>query len=527
MLLLWPTAGAAVGSAAESPASLSADEMCALVRSATPSQITEAIAAGAQVKNAGVNQRTPLMEAVMWGVKAEVIATLLPASDVNAVGWNGRTALMWTGWSAACQPQVVVLLAAAGANKTAVNNQGETAVVSVIFDADRPDIVTALITAGVSLQTQDNEGWTALDRAREHRRPGIIEVLLENKAPASDTPMAILKTGTPARIRALVSAKQVSLNAGDHDSRIPFVECVTTIADPAVITTLVDLGADIHVTDIWGYTPLLRAAMCNPNGAVIAELIRLGADVNEHKNDSGETPLMQAVVYNEGREAVVAELLKAHADITAKDAKGRTVLDFTAENISGQGMAAIRQWLQKAGATSGSSFWQIVERGTLSEVEAAIAKGADVNARDENTWTVLMWAVMHHREPDVITVLLKAGSRVNDTERWGSTAIMFNDSQEELIPLLLTAGAQINARDSNGRTALFRACYNPNPAVIAALLKAGADPTLQDQQGKNAAEVSEEMGHTGIAALLGLPATGVAPSGGKSDVEKSVPTSNF
>ena len=100
MLLLWPTAGAAVGSAAESRAGLSADEMCALVRSATPTQITEAIAAGAQVKNAGVNQRTPLMEAVMWGVNAEVIATLLPASDVNAVGWNGRTALMWTGWSA-------------------------------------------------------------------------------------------------------------------------------------------------------------------------------------------------------------------------------------------------------------------------------------------------------------------------------------------------------------------------------------------------------------------------------------------
>ena len=526
LLLWWPRVDTAHGLAAvETPHGLSADEMCALVRRATPTQITEAIAAGAQLKNVGANQRTPLMEAVMWGVDPEVIAALLPGSDINAVGWVGRTPLMWTGWSAGCQPKVVGLLVAAGAHVAALSDQGETAVMSAIFDGDRPDIVTALVTAGVSLQTRDREGWTALDRARERRRQGIVAVLEADHAPASDTPMAILMTGSPARIRAFMANKPLSLNAPYHDSRIPFVESVAIIADPAVITTLVELGADVHVTDLWGYTPLLRAAGGNPSGAVIAELIRLGADVNEHKKDSGETPLMQAVVYNEGRESVVAALLKAHADVTAKDAKGRTVLDFTAENPSGTGIATIRQWLQQAGAESGSSFWQVVERGTPAEVAAAIAKGADVNARDENTWTVLMWAVMHHREPDVIAALLKAGARVNDTERWGSTALMFNDSQEELVPLLMTAGAQINARDSNGRTALFRACYNPKPAVIAALLKAGADPTLQDQQGKNAAEVAEEMGRTGIAELLGLPATGVAP--GKLDVEKSAPTSNF
>ena len=45
-----------------------------------------------------------------------------------------------------------------------------------------------------------------------------------------------------------------------------------------------------------------------------------------------------------------------------------------------------------------------------------------------------------------------------------------------VLTFLLEAGAHINARDREGRTALtFVALYNQNPAILTALLAAGAE----------------------------------------------------
>jgi ankyrin repeat protein len=51
-----------------------------------------------------------------------------------------------------------------------------------------------------------------------------------------------------------------------------------------------------------------------------------------------------------------------------------------------------------------------------------------------------------------------------------------SNQDERVISLLVAAGAKINARGPNGWTALMMVAYNnPNPAIIVALLKAGAD----------------------------------------------------
>jgi ankyrin repeat protein len=59
------------------------------------------------------------------------------------------------------------------------------------------------------------------------------------------------------------------------------------------------------------------------------------------------------------------------------------------------------------------SFFDLVETGTPQEVSAAIAAGADVNARDESGATVLMRAVANNPSPDTIRVLIEAGADVN------------------------------------------------------------------------------------------------------------------
>ena len=63
----------------------------------------------------------------------------------------------------------------------------------------------------------------------------------------------------------------------------------------------------------------------------------------------------------------------------------------------------------------------------------------------------------------------------------------------EVITILLKAGAKADNRDKNGVTALMTAAKNnQNPEIIKVLLKAGANPKLKSIAGKTAFDYAEE-----------------------------------
>ena len=86
------------------------------------------------------------------------------------------------------------------------------------------------------------------------------------------------------------------------------------------LATLISEGANIHATDVEGYTPLHYAAKAGSLDAV-ALLIRYRADVNA-LTSQGYTPLMLAAADN--FHEVVKLLLSNKADATIRSAKGYT-----------------------------------------------------------------------------------------------------------------------------------------------------------------------------------------------------------
>jgi len=70
------------------------------------------------------------------------------------------------------------------------------------------------------------------------------------------------------------------------------------------------------------------------------------------------------------------------------------------------------------------------------------------------------------------------------------------------IRLLLARGAAIDAANHTGFTPLHHAAENGSKAAAAALLEAGADPTVPNGQGKLPAEVAREQAHFEIALEL-------------------------
>jgi len=189
-----------------------------------------------------------------------------------------------------------------------------------------------------------------------------------------------------------------------------------------------------------------------------------------------------------------------------------------------------------------ANFSWICKSGSPQAVQAAVDKGADVNApQPDNGMTPLIAAARYNTNILVTAILVKAGAEVDARDRqYGATALMWaananptvvrtllkagadisardlkNDAtplmwaasdsgSAYIIPTLINAGADINAVDKNGRTALHcTASIGVDPAgMIVALLKAGADAKIKDRFGKTALDYAQERWELKDSAAL-------------------------
>jgi hypothetical protein len=108
--------------------------------------------------------------------------------------------------------------------------------------------------------------------------------------------------------------------------------------------------------------------------------------------------------------------------------------------------------------------------GQLPKVNQLLAKGASVDAQDQNGYTALHWAA-------------QAG--------WPLTS-----------RALLSKGAKVDARDYKGRTPLLLATVRKQVEVARTLLAAGADPNLIDQEGNSALAYARRKQMTQMVGLF-------------------------
>lgn len=143
--------------------------------------------------------------------------------------------------------------------------------------------------------------------------------------------------------------------------------------------------------------------------------------------------------------------------------------------------------------------------------EILIKHGADVNDQPfSNSKTILMDAAARGRN-DVVELLLKKGAVATTVVcdrtalQWAVAGCCVRRKQDnKLIHSLKDQGLNIDLKDSSGRTQLYRACEPDilDKNKIKLLLKHGANPDIQANDGKTAAQIYTEKTEKDINHLI-------------------------
>ena len=109
-----------------------------------------------------------------------------------------------------------------------------------------------------------------------------------------------------------------------------------------------------------------------------------------------------------------------------------------------------------------------------------VERGAPLNAHSEKGLTML-WCATAEGNDELLDFLLRKGADPNVQCRSGVTPLMAAQSVGALNALL-KAGANPNVQDNEGETVLMK--VRRNQEFIEPLFKAGADPTIKDNEGQ-------------------------------------------
>jgi len=118
---------------------------------------------------------------------------------------------------------------------------------------------------------------------------------------------------------------------------------------------------------------------------------------------------------------------------------------------------------------------------------------------DKDESPLMLAAIKGH--VDLVNQLIAKDADVNKTG-WTPLHYAASGGQAQIISILLEHSAYIDAESPNGSTPLMMAAMYGNAECVKTLLEAGADPTLKNQQGLNAADFARRVSRADSLALI-------------------------
>jgi len=156
------------------------------------------------------------------------------------------------------------------------------------------------------------------------------------------------------------------------------------------------------------------------------------------------------------------------------------------------------------GPAEEEAFRQAAHDGGLEQVKSLLKQGVACDAVDPNGATALMFAAFNGHS-EIVIYLLDAGAEINLRDYLDRTALLYSSSGPfpETVKILLDRGADPNIVDSDEHfSPLMHAAAEGSLDVVKVLIANGADRSLKDVDGDDAASFAAQAGHMQVVEYL-------------------------
>ncbi len=184
--------------------------------------------------------------------------------------------------------------------------------------------------------------------------------------------------------------------------------------------------------------------------------------------------------------------------------RARTVLGRRRRVTTALGSAITALLAATAWQTAAANVAAAARDADVAEVRKLIAAGSDVNAREADGTTPLLWAA-HQGAPELVELLIDAGADPNAANGFGVTPLLqasrYGDATT--IAALLEGGADLEAATREGETPLMAAARAGSAPAVELLVGAGADVNAVEAiQEQSALMWAAAEGHVDVVDLL-------------------------
>jgi ankyrin repeat protein len=353
------------------------------------------------------------------------------------------------------------------------------------------EVARILLEHNAEVNSRDDKG-SPLYRALQFGKLDVTRLLLDYGADVNvrDTSGKTLLHLVAYRGHLEIARKLLRLELDAEDDSVDDggstpLQCASDFGSlDEVARLLLEHGADVHVRDKSGNTPLHFTATCG-HREVARKLLQLNT-ADDSRDDEGSTPHHCASDLG-SLDKVARLLLDYGADVQVRDnsGAGNTPLHFATTCSHLEVTRKLLKLNVEVNYKGSTPLPRAPDMGSLDEVaQLLLDHGADVHARDKSGNTPLhLAATCGHLE--VVRKLLKLNAEVNSRDDEGSTPLLLASEYGHagFLRLLLDHNADVHVRDRDGNTPLHRAAFRCQLEVARILLTRDVEVDAQNARG--------------------------------------------
>lgn len=410
--------------------------------------------------------------------KLEIVKLLLSSgADINAIAAGCETPLHF---AKKVQHERVTKLLEKNGGLDIKNNSRSRALERAVREGEEK-IVRFLIEKGFDVNVTGSRQATPLHWAAMHGRTSIATLLLDKGA----------------------KVDAVSMNRGNSSGCTALHWALRRFRSEGVAKVLLERGADPNSRNNCGDTVLHVAARwgCEGQLALLLEKAELTT-----LNDSQQMPIELADWG--GKVENVRMILMKGIELGFSEMNGIPILHFAA----GNGLEDLTRAILSTGVDinikcvkGSTALIRAATRGYDSVIKFLLGNGADASIRDNTGYGAFYYATRHGHEV-AVRMLIKFADIQHDI--YGAIPLLHtvaSTGDAVIIEFILDTypTIEVNYRNLAGQTILHLASgYYEKPKVIELLLKKGASPNIEDNDGNTPLHTAVANGHASTTKIF-------------------------